>query len=120
MMFLSLRYPDVLPCSYQCRARNTISHSIVASLLCLLIFNHVGNVFFPSLFLQQLYLRSEEEGKEEVTLQLLLNVSTQCGVCFPCNLSLTTSSIPLVHAVRDDTLLEVVTAFIWFYFITYL
>lgn len=88
-------------------------------LLCPLFLNHVVNVSFPSLFLQQHYLRSEEEGKEEVTLQLLLNVSTQCGVCFPCNSSLTTSSIPLVHTVRDDTLLEVVTAFIWFYFITY-
>lgn len=74
------------------------------------IFNQIGNVSFPSLFLQQQYLRSEEEGKEEVTLQLLLNVSTQCGVCFPCNTSVMTSSLPLVHTVRDDTLLEVVTS----------
>lgn len=74
------------------------------------------NICFPR-FLQQQYLRSEEEGKEEVTLQLLLNVSAQCGVCFPCNSSLATTSIPLVHAVRDDTLLEVFTSYIWFYFI---
>ncbi|TNM89764.1 hypothetical protein fugu_003998 [Takifugu bimaculatus] len=60
--------------------------------------------FFEAL---QQYLRSEEEGKEEVTLQLLLNVSAQCGVCFPCTSSLATTSIPLVHAVRDDTLLEI-------------
>lgn len=80
------------------------------SLLCPLTFNHIGNVSFPSLFLQQQYLRSEEEGKEEVTLQLLLNVSTQCGVCFPCNTSVMTSSLPLVHTVRDDTLLEVITS----------
>uniref|UniRef100_A0A3P8NX92 KIAA0825 n=1 Tax=Astatotilapia calliptera TaxID=8154 RepID=A0A3P8NX92_ASTCA len=45
---------------------------------------------FP-LSLQQ-YLRSEEESKEEVTLQLLLNLSSQCGICFPCNHS---SSSPL-------------------------
>lgn len=64
-------------------------------------------------FPQQRYLRSEEEGKEDVTLRLLLNVSAQCGVCFPCRSSLTTTSIPLVHAVRDDTLLEVFTSYIW-------
>lgn len=74
------------------------------------------NISFPR-FLQQQYLRSEEEGKEEVTLQLLLNVSAQCGVCFPCNSSPTTTSIPLVHAVRDETLLEVFTSHIWFPFI---
>lgn len=80
---------------------------------------YVVNFSSPSLFLQQRYLRSEEDGKEEVTLQLLLNVSTHCGVCFPCNSSLMNSSIPLVHVVRDDTLLEVFTAFISFYFISY-
>ncbi|KAL7392198.1 hypothetical protein ABVT39_021043 [Epinephelus coioides] len=55
------------------------------------------------------YLRSEEEGKEEVTLQLLLNVSAQCGVCFPCtpSSSLSASSIHLVHTVRDDASLEI-------------
>ncbi|XP_037633574.1 uncharacterized protein KIAA0825 homolog isoform X2 [Sebastes umbrosus] len=61
------------------------------------------------------YLRSEEEGKEEVTLQLLLNVSAQCGVCFPCtpssssssSSSLIASSILLVHTVRDDASLEI-------------
>ncbi|XP_010781398.1 uncharacterized protein KIAA0825-like [Notothenia coriiceps] len=60
------------------------------------------------------YLRSEEEGKEEVTLQLLLNLSSQCGVCFPCtpSSSSSSSSLPaasshLVHTVRDDTSLEI-------------
>uniref|UniRef100_A0A7N8Y3T0 KIAA0825 n=1 Tax=Mastacembelus armatus TaxID=205130 RepID=A0A7N8Y3T0_9TELE len=69
--------------------------------------------FFRAL---QQYLRSEEEGKEEVTLQLLLNLSAQCGVCFPCTPSsssssslhlLTASSIHLVHTVRDDASLEI-------------
>ncbi|XP_071338749.1 uncharacterized protein KIAA0825 homolog isoform X2 [Trachinotus anak] len=66
----------------------------------------------------QQYLRSEEEGKEEVTLQLLLNLSAQCGVCFPCTPSsspsssslhpqLTASSSYLVHTVRDDASLEI-------------
>ncbi|CAG5922288.1 unnamed protein product [Menidia menidia] len=65
----------------------------------------------------QQYLRSEEEGKELVTLQLLLNLSSQCGVCFPCTPSsstssssihpqMTGSSVQEVHAVRDDTSLE--------------
>ncbi|CAJ1068534.1 uncharacterized protein KIAA0825 homolog isoform X4 [Xyrichtys novacula] len=59
----------------------------------------------------QQYLRSEEEGKEEVVLQLLLNLSSQCGVCFPCMPSLhpqlNTSSINLVHTVKDDISLEI-------------
>ncbi|XP_063346071.1 uncharacterized protein KIAA0825 homolog isoform X4 [Pelmatolapia mariae] len=71
--------------------------------------------FFRAL---QQYLRSEEESKEEVTLQLLLNLSSQCGICFPCNHSsssplsslhsqLTASSIQLVHTVREDASLEI-------------
>ncbi|XP_042276768.1 uncharacterized protein KIAA0825 homolog isoform X3 [Thunnus maccoyii] len=67
--------------------------------------------FFKSL---QHYLRSEEEGREEVTLQLLLNLSSQCGVCFPCTPSssssssshhaqLNASSVHLLHTVRDDS-----------------
>ncbi|XP_040898479.1 uncharacterized protein KIAA0825 homolog [Toxotes jaculatrix] len=71
--------------------------------------------FFRAL---QQYLRSDEEGKEEVMLQLLLNLSAQCGVCFPCTPSssssssslhpqLTTSSIHLMHTVRDDASLEI-------------
>uniref|UniRef100_A0A668TTM9 KIAA0825 n=1 Tax=Oreochromis aureus TaxID=47969 RepID=A0A668TTM9_OREAU len=66
---------------------------------------------------QQQYLRSEEESKEEVTLQLLLNLSSQCGICFPCNHSsssplsslhsqLTASSIQLLHTVWDDVRLQ--------------
>uniref|UniRef100_A0A669BAB5 KIAA0825 n=1 Tax=Oreochromis niloticus TaxID=8128 RepID=A0A669BAB5_ORENI len=71
--------------------------------------------FFRAL---QQYLRSEEESKEEVTLQLLLNLSSQCGICFPCNHSsssplsslhsqLTASSIQLLHTVREDASLEI-------------
>nr|XP_020450251.1 uncharacterized protein KIAA0825 homolog [Monopterus albus] len=71
--------------------------------------------FFRAL---QHYLRSEDEGKEEVTLQLILNLSAQCGVCFPCTPSssssfsslhpqLTASSINLIHTVRDDASLEI-------------
>ncbi|XP_034547200.1 uncharacterized protein KIAA0825 homolog isoform X2 [Notolabrus celidotus] len=67
----------------------------------------------------QQYLRSDEEGKEEVVLHLLLNLSSQCGVCFPCTPSslsssssslhpqMNTSSINLVHTVRDDASLEI-------------
>nr|XP_019949157.1 PREDICTED: uncharacterized protein KIAA0825 homolog [Paralichthys olivaceus] len=65
----------------------------------------------------QQYLRSEEEGREEVTLQLLLHLSSQRGISFPRipsssssssshHPNLTTSSIPLVHMVRDDASLE--------------
>ncbi|KAK9522617.1 hypothetical protein VZT92_019067 [Zoarces viviparus] len=59
------------------------------------------------------YLRSEEAGKEEVTLQLLLHLSAQCGICFPCAPSssspstLAASSIHLVHQVRDDASIEI-------------
>ncbi|XP_056275657.1 uncharacterized protein KIAA0825 homolog isoform X2 [Pseudoliparis swirei] len=60
------------------------------------------------------YLSSEEAGKEEVTLQLLLHLSAQCGICFPCCPSsssspsaLTASSIHLVHQVRDEASLEI-------------
>ncbi|XP_065821463.1 uncharacterized protein KIAA0825 homolog [Labrus bergylta] len=70
--------------------------------------------FFKAL---QQYLRSDEEGKEEAALQFLLNLSSQCGVCFPCTPStfstsssvhpqLNTSSVNLVHTVRDDVSLE--------------
>ncbi|GLD66872.1 uncharacterized protein AKAME5_001824500 [Lates japonicus] len=71
--------------------------------------------FFRAL---QQYLRSEDEGREEVTLQLLLNLSAQCGVCFPCTPSSTSTSsslhpqrtaspIQLVHTIRDDASLEI-------------
>ncbi|XP_074526836.1 uncharacterized protein KIAA0825 homolog isoform X2 [Halichoeres trimaculatus] len=73
--------------------------------------------FFRAL---QHYLRSDEERKEEAVLQLLLNLSSQCGVCFPCTPSsssssssssphpqLNTSSINLVHTVRDDASSEI-------------
>ncbi|XP_017159060.1 uncharacterized protein KIAA0825-like isoform X2 [Poecilia reticulata] len=67
--------------------------------------------FFRAL---QQYLKSEEEGKEEVTLQLLLNVSAQCGVYFPCPSSspalhphLPGSSVHSVHMVKDDSAVEI-------------
>ncbi|KAM4577001.1 uncharacterized protein KIAA0825 homolog isoform 1-T1 [Odontesthes bonariensis] len=71
--------------------------------------------FFRAL---QQYLRSEVEAKEEVTLQLLLNLSAYCGVCFPCTPSSSTSSsslhpqvtgssVHMVHTVRDDTSVEI-------------
>ncbi|XP_035496073.2 uncharacterized protein KIAA0825 homolog isoform X5 [Scophthalmus maximus] len=66
----------------------------------------------------QQYLRSDEDGREEVTLHLLLNLSSQCGVCFPCTPSssssssslppqLSAASINSVHTVRDDAALEI-------------
>ncbi|XP_029367115.1 uncharacterized protein KIAA0825 homolog [Echeneis naucrates] len=74
--------------------------------------------FFKAL---QQYLRSEEEGKEEVTLQLLLNLSAQCGVLFPStpSCSSTSCSIPakptasssyLLHTVRDEDAFEIQAA----------
>ncbi|KAM9858641.1 uncharacterized protein KIAA0825 homolog [Aulostomus maculatus] len=71
--------------------------------------------FFKGL---QLFLRSEDEGREEATLQLLLNLSSHCGICFPCSPSssplfsslcpqLAASPVHLLHAVRDDTSLEI-------------
>ncbi|KAM6965419.1 uncharacterized protein KIAA0825 homolog [Aplochiton taeniatus] len=60
----------------------------------------------------QLHLRSEAEGREESTLQLLLNLSSQCAVSFPCSPSIPapqqpSALTPPVHAVRDDCTLEV-------------
>ncbi|XP_058493319.1 uncharacterized protein KIAA0825 homolog isoform X1 [Solea solea] len=67
----------------------------------------------------QQYLRSEEDGKEEATLQLLLNLSAQCGAGFPCTPSSSSSSssslhpqvnspsINLVHTVSDKTSEEI-------------
>ncbi|KAL6114369.1 kiaa0825 [Pungitius sinensis] len=60
------------------------------------------------------YLGSEDTEKEEVTLQLLLDLSGLCGICFPCTSSsssspssLNASSIHLVHQVRDDASWEI-------------
>ncbi|KAM3610859.1 uncharacterized protein V6R79_009706 [Siganus canaliculatus] len=61
------------------------------------------------------YLNSDDEGREEVTLQLLLTLSSQCGVCFPCTPSpasslhstAAASTIHLVHTVREDAPLEI-------------
>ncbi|XP_045082705.1 uncharacterized protein KIAA0825 homolog [Coregonus clupeaformis] len=58
------------------------------------------------------YLRTEEEGREDVTLQLLHNISSQCGVSFPNTTPSQTpqqpgpSAHPSVHTVRDDSALE--------------
>ncbi|KAM9810959.1 uncharacterized protein KIAA0825 homolog [Neosynchiropus ocellatus] len=64
------------------------------------------------------YLGSEEDGKEKLTLQLLLDLSTQCGICFPNGPSstflastlpsqLAASSMNLVHTVKDDSSVEI-------------
>ncbi|XP_075899969.1 uncharacterized protein KIAA0825 homolog [Nelusetta ayraudi] len=58
--------------------------------------------FFRAL---QHHLRSGEEGNEEVTLRLLLDLSTQCDVWLPRAPS-SNFSINL-HTVSDDTLLEI-------------
>ncbi|XP_061673922.1 uncharacterized protein KIAA0825 homolog isoform X2 [Syngnathoides biaculeatus] len=67
----------------------------------------------------QNYLRSKEEGKEEATLQLLLNLSYQCGICFPCTPSSSSSfchpqnyaaSFPLIHSIKDDSSSEIKVA----------
>ncbi|XP_061906965.1 uncharacterized protein KIAA0825 homolog isoform X2 [Entelurus aequoreus] len=63
----------------------------------------------------QNYLRSEEDGREEATLQLLLHLSSKCGICFPCTPSPSSpsstqhaaSSSHLVHLVRDDSSSEI-------------
>ncbi|RVE68322.1 hypothetical protein OJAV_G00090880 [Oryzias javanicus] len=70
--------------------------------------------FFKAL---QLYLKSDEQGKEEAALQLLLCLSSQCGVCFPCTPTSSSSSCPYsqltdfsihtVHTVKDNNSLEI-------------
>lgn len=72
-------------------------------------------MWIPIPFLQQQHLQSEEEGKEELILHLLLNVSAHCGICFPCTPSSSSSlhaqptatCTPLLHTVTDDVSLEV-------------
>ncbi|KAM4578924.1 uncharacterized protein KIAA0825 homolog [Fundulus diaphanus] len=66
--------------------------------------------FFRAL---QQYLKSDEGGKEEVTLQLLLSLSAQCGVCFPSSSSssplhphLPGSSVHTTPTVKDVSSLE--------------
>ncbi|XP_020561665.1 uncharacterized protein KIAA0825 homolog isoform X3 [Oryzias latipes] len=70
--------------------------------------------FFKAL---QQYLKSDEQGKEEAALQLLLCLSSQCGVCFPCTPTSSSSSCPysqltdfsihMVHTVKDNNSLEI-------------
>ncbi|KAJ8285478.1 hypothetical protein GJAV_G00027250 [Gymnothorax javanicus] len=58
----------------------------------------------------QQFLRTEASGRAEATLQLLLDISSQCGVAFPRPAPLTAGQLasdsPL-HAVREETTLEV-------------
>ncbi|XP_077417736.1 uncharacterized protein KIAA0825 homolog isoform X1 [Vanacampus margaritifer] len=63
------------------------------------------------------YLRSKEEGREDATLHLLLNLSSQRGICFPCipssSLSfsqLLSTPFPLIHTVKDDSTSEIQVA----------
>uniref|UniRef100_A0A1A7WWN9 KIAA0825 n=1 Tax=Iconisemion striatum TaxID=60296 RepID=A0A1A7WWN9_9TELE len=71
--------------------------------------------FFRAL---QQYLKSDEEGKEEVTLELLMGLFAQCGVSFPCTPSSSSStsslhpqttcpSAHMLHTVKDDSSLEI-------------
>ncbi|XP_017283396.3 uncharacterized protein KIAA0825 homolog isoform X2 [Kryptolebias marmoratus] len=71
--------------------------------------------FFRAL---QQYLRSDEETKEEVTLELLVNLSAQCGFYCPCTSpsfsstsslhpQTSTSSVHMLHTVKDDASLEI-------------
>ncbi|KAJ8380551.1 hypothetical protein SKAU_G00013290 [Synaphobranchus kaupii] len=58
----------------------------------------------------QQFLRTEEKGREEATLQLLLDISSQCGVAFPSPAPLTAlhlASGSPVHVVREEAALEV-------------
>ncbi|CAL8248755.1 unnamed protein product [Merluccius merluccius] len=72
----------------------------------------------------QHHLGSDEQGREEAVLQLLVNLSSQCGISFSCSASSSSSaflstsscslaaqqapsSFPVVNAVRDDCSLEV-------------
>uniref|UniRef100_A0AAV2MRP5 KIAA0825 n=1 Tax=Knipowitschia caucasica TaxID=637954 RepID=A0AAV2MRP5_KNICA len=60
----------------------------------------------------QLYLRSEEDGKEVVTLELLVDISSRCGVFFPHTPSAsysTVSQLQLLNTVRDESSLEIQT-----------
>ncbi|KAG9354333.1 hypothetical protein JZ751_001038 [Albula glossodonta] len=56
----------------------------------------------------QQFLRTEEEGREEVILRLLLDISSYCGVAFPSPAPLASQppGSP-VHAVREEAILEV-------------
>ncbi|KAI4900758.1 hypothetical protein NFI96_031996, partial [Prochilodus magdalenae] len=56
------------------------------------------------------HLLKTEEAREEAVLQLLLNISSQCGVAFPCSGPLSEqgyTTVPPVCSVRDDLVLEV-------------
>ncbi|CAL8346834.1 unnamed protein product [Lota lota] len=65
----------------------------------------------------QQYLGSDEEGREEAVLQLLVNLSSQCGISFSCPPSPSSScplaaqqaasSFPVVNVLRDNSSLEV-------------
>ena len=71
----------------------------------------------PSPSPQHQYLGSDEEGREETVLLLLVNLSSQCGISFSTPPSSSssgslsgqqaTSSFPVVNALRDDCSLEV-------------
>ncbi|KAJ8006140.1 hypothetical protein DPEC_G00125150 [Dallia pectoralis] len=54
------------------------------------------------------YLKTDEEEREDLVLQLLLNISSQCGVTFPNSASSSTllKPGPSVHTVQEDGTLE--------------
>uniref|UniRef100_A0A8C6WXI5 KIAA0825 n=1 Tax=Neogobius melanostomus TaxID=47308 RepID=A0A8C6WXI5_9GOBI len=61
----------------------------------------------------QLYLQSEEDGREVVTLELLVDLSSRCGVCFPRTPSSSHSSTlhqpDLMNTVKDESSVEIQT-----------
>ncbi|XP_057686985.1 uncharacterized protein KIAA0825 homolog isoform X1 [Corythoichthys intestinalis] len=67
----------------------------------------------------QNYLRSKDEGREDATLHLLVNLSSESGICFPCTPSLSTpfshhqllaSPFALIHTIKDDSSTEIQVA----------
>uniref|UniRef100_A0A3P9AA19 KIAA0825 n=1 Tax=Esox lucius TaxID=8010 RepID=A0A3P9AA19_ESOLU len=54
------------------------------------------------------YLKTDEEEREDLTLQLLVNISSQCGVSFPGGATSSTlmKPGPSVHAAREEGPLE--------------
>ncbi|XP_069043621.1 uncharacterized protein KIAA0825 homolog isoform X2 [Lepisosteus oculatus] len=62
-------------------------------------------------FLRALHFLKTERGQEDVVLELLLDVSSQCGVSFPTTATAAPSSpLSSLHAVREEACLDVQSA----------
>ncbi|KAK7933136.1 hypothetical protein WMY93_004032 [Mugilogobius chulae] len=79
-------------------------------------FKSVGSGYQDQLdFLRalELFLRSEEDGKEILALELLVDISLCCGVCFPRTLSPSYSSTltqpDLLNTITDESTIEIQT-----------